>query len=149
MVKGNWRTFSKKECEYRYRESMFKALPSVLLWETTLTLPSRPQAEIMAEVERLLQKRIATQPHLKTAGSCFKATSDGTPAWQWIDKAGLRGQKVGEIQISEKHANFLLNTDRGSFVDLVALTKKIRAAVPAIVGIEMRLYGEDGKIVAA
>jgi UDP-N-acetylmuramate dehydrogenase len=145
LVDGTWKTLPKEECDFRYRESIFKTMPGVILWEATLALESKPEQEILAEVERLLKKRIETQPFQKTAGSCFKAVG-GTPAWQLIDRAGLRGLKIGGIQISEKHANFLLNVEQGTFTDVLAITKRIRSAVPEIEGIEMRLYGENGLI---
>jgi UDP-N-acetylmuramate dehydrogenase len=155
---GNWNTFSKKQCNFRYRESGFKDLSdthdqatgfrSTIIWDATLIVPSRPAKEIKAEVESLLKKRIETQPHIKTAGSCFKSLTDGTPAWKLIDAAGLRGQRFGDVQISEKHANFLLNIGKASFQDIVSATRTIRRRVPEIAGIEMRMYGNDGRIVA-
>ncbi len=146
---GAWHTWTKEQCDFAYRESKFKKLTGpVILWEATLDLPARPEAEVKADVERLLQKRIETQPHLKTAGSCFKALPDGTPAWTLIDAAGLRGFKTGGVQIAEKHANFLLNVGQGTFQDALALTQEIRKRVPQIAGIEMRLYGEDGSLKA-
>ncbi|MDD4319601.1 MAG: FAD-binding protein [Candidatus Peribacteraceae bacterium] len=147
LVDGEWKTFSKDECDFRYRESAFKQMPDVVLWETNLIFPSRPETKIKADIERLIKRRFETQPHLKTAGSCFKAVGDGTPAWQLIEKAGLRGFKIGGVQVSEKHANFLLNVDKATFADVLAVTQKICEAVPQIEGIEMRLYGEDGKVV--
>ncbi len=160
FVDGEWKTFSKDDCHFRYRESVFKdflkaphpnPLPegegiAPIIWEIVLKIPSRPAADVKAEIERLIKKRIETQPHIKTAGSCFKALPDGTPAWQLIEKAGLRGKKIGGIQISEKHANFLLNVEKGTFTDALAITKLIRENVPQIAGIEMRFYGEDGRI---
>ena len=112
-----------------------------------MNIPSRPATEIKAKIERLIKKRIETQPHLKTAGSCFKATSDGTPAWKLIDAAGLRGLKIGDIQVAEKHANFLLNVGKGTFIDAVTIVKKIREKVPEIAGIEMRFYSSNGQVV--
>ena len=145
---GTWQTLKKEECDYRYRESKFKDLGKpLIIWETRLIVPSKPYEEVKAEVERLLKKRIETQPHIKTAGSCFKALPDGTPAWQLIEKAGLRGLKIGGVQVAEKHANFLLNVDKGTFKDALAVTKKIREQVPQIADVEMRFYGENGKIV--
>jgi UDP-N-acetylmuramate dehydrogenase len=153
-VNGVWQDFSRDECNYHYRESWFKdqtqtpdapAVPPVI-WSVTLDVPSRDPAMIKDDVERLLKKRIETQPHIKTAGSCFKSLPDGTPAWQLIEKAGLRGLKVGGVEVSDKHANFLLNTGGGTFADVSEITGKIKEAIPEIASIEMRLYGEDGKI---
>ncbi len=151
LIDGTWKTLTREECDFRYRESTFKDLAakhSVIIWKAILKVPSRPAAEVKAEIERLLKKRIETQPHLKTAGSCFKSLPDGTPAWKLIDQAGLRGTKIGGIQISEKHANFLLNVEKGTFEDAVNATKIIRKKVPQIAGIEMRFFGGDGGIAA-
>lgn len=155
FVDGTWKTMTKEECEFRYRESWFKdraedrlqhgeyrTLP--IIWSATLHVPPGKPEAIHAEIERLLKKRIETQPHVKTAGSCFKSLPDGTPAWKLIDAAGLRGMTVGGIQVSEKHANFLLNVGGGTFGDLLSVTGRIKQAVPQIAGIEMRMFGNDG-----
>ncbi|TSC80510.1 MAG: UDP-N-acetylmuramate dehydrogenase [Candidatus Peregrinibacteria bacterium Gr01-1014_25] len=153
---GSWQTWNKGECAFRYRESAFKDMtigagsgqrsagnPPVI-WEVELEVPSRPQAEVMAEVEKLLHRRIETQPHLKTAGSCFKSLPDGTPAWKLIDAVGLRGKKFGGIEISEKHANFLLNVGEGTFDDAITAVEAIRKNVPQIADVEMRFVRGDG-----
>jgi UDP-N-acetylmuramate dehydrogenase len=150
FVNGEWKILSHEQCNFRYRESLFKDLTThnaPIIWEATLKVPSGPAVEVKAEIERLLQKRLETQPHIKTAGSCFKATPDGTPAWQCIDAAGLRGLKVGGIAVSEKHANFLLNTSNGTFADACTIVQKIREAAPALQGVEMRFYGSEGCVV--
>lgn len=146
---GTWRTLAKGECGFAYRESIFKHCPAEsvpVIWEATLTVPSKPAPEVQAEIERIWREKTAAQPYRRTAGSCFTAI-DGTPAWKLIDAAGLRGKRIGGVEISEKHANFLINADHGSFEDLVTLIKTVRAEVPQLRGIEMRLIGEDGKIV--
>ena len=140
-----WQTLSKEECGFRYRESIFKDKVNPIIWSVRLTVPEGNSGEIKENIESLLKKRLETQPHIKTSGSCFKATSDGTPAWKLIDEAGLRGEKIGGVEISEKHANFLLNTDDGTFDDVCEITKKIQEAAPEITEIEMRLIGNDGK----
>jgi UDP-N-acetylmuramate dehydrogenase len=146
LVNGAWETFSNADCNFRYRESVFKTMPGVIVWGTALHVPSKPEMEIRAEIEQLLKKRFAAQPSQRTAGSCFKATKEGKPAWQLIEAAGLRGLRIGGVQVSEKHANFLLNIDHGTFEDVLSITKKIRENVPDIEGIEMRLYDRNGEI---
>ncbi|MBM3230831.1 UDP-N-acetylmuramate dehydrogenase [Candidatus Peregrinibacteria bacterium] len=146
-----WHTRTKAECDFRYRESWFKdqtlrptpyAL-SPIIWETTLSIPRGNPATIQTEIQRLLQRRIETQPHVKTAGSCFKAVGN-TPAWQLIDAVGLRGAREGGVVISEKHANFLINDKEGSFADAVAIVEKVKAAVSEPLNVEMRFINPKG-----
>lgn len=145
---GEWKTWSKEECDFRYRESKFKEMENPpIIWEVTLEIPSKPKDEVKAEIEKLLQKRIETQPHVKTAGSCFKSLPDGTPAWKLIDAAGLRGTQIGGVQIAEKHANFLLNTGGATFEDARNIVHTIKEKVPQIDHVEMRFYSEEGQIV--
>lgn len=149
-----WKTFDRKQCDFRYRESWFKdvsgshrltASPPPIIWQTTLSVPHGDPEAIQSEINRLLQKRIETQPHVKTAGSCFKAVGD-TPAWQLIDAAGLRGVREGGVMISEKHANFLINDNEGTFADAVAIIEKTRSAVKEPLSVEMRFVQNDGTL---
>lgn len=141
---GQWRTMTREECHFRYRESAFKDHPTPsIIWEAVLEVPSRPGAEVQANVEALLKKRIETQPHLKTAGSCFKAVG-GTPAWQLLDKAGLRGLRIGGVEISPKHANFLINVGEATYADAKAVVEQAKKAVPDQLEVEMRFIENDG-----
>lgn len=147
---GEWKTLSKDECGFRYRESLFKDLAKgkqipPVIWNATLHVPSRPQAEVEAEVQRLLQKRIETQPHLKTAGSCFKTVGD-TPAWKLIDAVGLRGHTIGGVEIAEKHANFLLNKGGATYEDAKAIVNLAREKVAEHLEVEMRFIEPDGTL---
>jgi UDP-N-acetylmuramate dehydrogenase len=152
-IDDQWRTFTPAECEFSYRESIFKKAASAehgshspaILWETTLELPPGNPAAIHNEVERLLKKRFETQPHLKTAGSCFKATPEGQPAWQLIDAAGLRGTRVGDIEIAQKHANFLLNVGKATYADAKATVDLVRSKVPQHLEVEMRFIEPTGR----
>lgn len=156
-----WRTLLRKECAFAYRESWFKratsneldcpagrqqATPPVI-WEASLCVPERPSAEIAAATDVLLRRRMETQPHVKTAGSCFKSLSDGTPAWKLIDAAGLRGCAWNNVRIAEKHANFLVNTGTATFADAVELVEGARTRVGIPLDVEMRFVGKDGRTV--
>lgn len=148
FTENEWKTMQREECDFGYRESTFKhgtdAHP--LIWEVLLHVPTAPAADVQANIQTLLQRRIETQPHVKTAGSCFKAVGD-TPAWKLIDAAGLRGYGVGDVAIAEKHANFLLNTGKATFDDAVMLVKNVKGVVSEGLEVEMRFIDKDGSLV--
>ncbi len=144
---GAWKVFSREECGFGYRNSIFKKTPGLIVWEAVFLLPVKAPGEIEAEIKKLLQHRKNAQFFGRTAGSCFKGLPDGTPAWKLIDAAGLRGFKVGGVQISEKHANFLVNTEgKGTFVDAIAIVEKVKQSVPGLPGVEMRFIEKDGTV---
>ncbi len=142
---GEWKEISKDECKFSYRESIFKT-NKVIIWSAKLKLPKSEPHLIKKQIDYLLQKRISDQPHVKTSGSCFKSADDGTPAWQLIEKAELRGFKVGGVHVSDKHCNFLINEEDGSFEDVVKIINTIKENAPEVGAVEMRLIGEDGKM---
>ncbi len=143
-VEDEWRTFSKAECGFAYRESLFKhSIGPIVIFEVVLTIPFGDAKTIKNTVQTLLQKRIEAQPHLKTAGSCFKSVGN-TPAWKLIDAAGLRGLKIGDVEISPKHANFLMNIGEGTFLNAVQVVEHVRAKVPEKLDVEMRFIQFDG-----
>jgi len=143
-IDGAWKTLPRAVCEFAYRESAFKSHSTCpIIWEAVLNVPMGDPSDIKKKIQAVLARRIETQPHLKTAGSCFKAVG-GTPAWQMIDAVGLRGFTVGGIQIADKHANFLLNTGEGSYSDAVQLLETVKEKIPENLEVEMRFVEEDG-----
>jgi UDP-N-acetylmuramate dehydrogenase len=99
----------------------------------------------MAEIQ---QQREASQPtRARTGGSTF-ANPPGHKAWQLIDAAGCRGLKRGGAMVSEKHANFLINTGDATAADLEGLGEEVRRRVFEASGIaldwEIRRIGKGG-----
>ena len=86
-------------------------------------------SQILARLDQLLAEREASQPvRGRTGGSTFR-NPEGQSAWKLIDEAGCRGLMVGQAQVSEKHTNFLLNTDACSATDLEELGELVRQKV--------------------
>jgi UDP-N-acetylmuramate dehydrogenase len=80
-------------------------------------------------------QREATQPiRARTGGSTF-ANPPGAKAWELIDAAGCRGLKRGDAMVSEKHANFLINTGNATAADLEDLGEEVRRRVLAHAGV--------------
>lgn len=100
-------------------------------------------ARRMAEIQ---QARDESQPiRARTGGSTF-ANPPGHKAWQLVDQAGCRGLKRGGAMVSEKHANFLINTGDATAADIEGLGEEVRARVLAATGValhwEIRRVGE-------
>ena len=93
---------------------------------------------IAARMAGIREAREAAQPvRARTGGSTFR-NPEGHKAWALIDAAGCRGLTLGAAQVSEKHANFLLNTGGATAADIEALGEVVRARVLAHSGVELR-----------
>ena len=99
------------------------------------------------EIKGLLSKRIGSQPlNLPNAGSVFR-NPQGDHAARLIEASGLKGRKIGGAQVSEKHANFIVNVDHATAADIENLIEEVRAVVKQKTGIdlhpEVRIVGES------
>ena len=129
------------EFGFTYRHN---ALPPDLIFldATFQGTPDAPEA-ISARMAEITAKREGSQPiREKTGGSTFKNpfTADGEKlsAWMLVDEAGMRGYRHGGAQVSEKHANFLINTGEATAADIEGLGEDVRTAVKAKHGIELQ-----------
>jgi UDP-N-acetylmuramate dehydrogenase len=99
--------------------------------------PGEP-ALITARMAEIRTNREATQPvRARTGGSTFR-NPPNMKAWELIDAAGCRGLHRGGAQVSEKHANFLLNLGEASAADLEELGNEVRCRVLAASGVELQ-----------
>jgi len=98
------------------------------------------------DIKRLLEKRLASQPlDQPNAGSVFRNPT-GDYAARLIEACGMKGEKLGGAQISEKHANFIVNLGNATASDIEGLIEKAQAKVKEKFGIklvrEVRIVGE-------
>jgi UDP-N-acetylmuramate dehydrogenase len=130
---GNCVTIPVSDLEYTYRHSR---LPdgAIVVAARFKGAPGDPAA-IEAEMNRIAHAREETQPlRSKTGGSTFK-NPKGDSAWRLVDAAGCRGLKLGDAQVSEKHANFLINTGEASSADIEGLGEEVRRRVAEKCGV--------------
>lgn len=113
----------------------------------TFRLRNGNREELEAVSRKLLQRRMATQPvQLASAGCFFKNPSEGEPAGMLIDRAGLKGMRVGDAMVSDVHANYIVNLGNALAEDIILLADKVRKKVSDQFNIqlepEVRIEGE-------
>jgi len=113
-----------------------------------LLKPAAPAAaeDVARQIDVYRRKRQESQPREPSAGCIFK-NPPGTSAGKLIDQCGLKGERVGDAEVSPVHANFIVNRGQASAGDVLELIRRIRARVHAATGIhlepEVLLYGKN------
>ncbi len=102
--------------------------------------------EAQAEIKALLAKRLASQPlNMPSAGSTFR-NPEGDFAARLIEASGLKGFTLGGAQVSEKHANFIVNLGHATAMDIEMLIQHMQETVEAKQGVrlqqEVKILGE-------
>ena len=89
------------------------------------------------EIKALMEKRSASQPlQQPNAGSVFRNPPGGHAA-KLIEGCGLKGKRIGGAQVSEKHANFIVNVNEATAADIEDLINEVRATVLQQTGVEL------------
>jgi UDP-N-acetylmuramate dehydrogenase len=125
-----------------YRDSRFKhspgEAPRELILDATFRLSPADPDVIKARLDDIRRWRQAHQPlGQASAGSVFR-NPDGDSAGRLIEAAGLKGFRIGGAVVSEKHANFIVNDQKGTAADVRRLGDHVRSVVAAASGIELR-----------
>lgn len=125
---GEIKTITKNEMCLGYRTSIFKTDSSVVL-SAEFALNKADPAEIKAKMEDFMQRRRLKQPlEFGSAGSTFKRP-EGYFAGALIEEAHLKGFTIGDAQVSEKHAGFVINKGNAKSADILLLIKHIQKTV--------------------
>jgi UDP-N-acetylmuramate dehydrogenase len=136
ILREEW---SVERFEYAYRSSSIKRQPGqvvVLSVQLMLTL-STPEA-VQAKMDEYMAMRRNSQPSGASLGSIFKNPA-GDFAGRLIEAAGLKGKKMGKVEISQKHANFFINQDSATAGDYYALIRLVQKEVAEKFGINLEL----------
>ena len=134
------KNYKLRSCKFEYRDSIFKGNPHLIILSAVLKLKKSKKLEILRKMKGYLDYRRKNQPfNFPSAGSVFKNPSDkfDKSAGWLIEKAGLKGKRINDAQISEKHANFIVNLGKAKAKDVVKLINLIKSRVKNKFGIKM------------
>ncbi|CAN5674660.1 UDP-N-acetylmuramate dehydrogenase [soil metagenome] len=128
-----------------YRKSVLHEHPDWIVLRAGYTLaPGDPQ-ELKARIKEFRSQRMTGSPNKPSCGSTFKRPEGDFPG-RVIEAAGLKGVRVGNIEVSSVHANYLVNLGGGTAKDALRLIEHVRETVRETLGIELesevRVIGE-------
>ena len=132
-------TMTNKEMKFSYRDSFFKQNKDYYIISANINLRQGEKQEILERVSKRRVKRLETQPlDMPSAGSVFR-NPEGMHAGALIENCGLKGFSIGGAQISEKHANFIINTGNATGKEIIQLINRAKEDVQKKYNIELIL----------
>ena len=124
-----------EQISFEYRHTSFA--PDDMMLAVKLELPSKPYAEILQGIRICNEKRRSSQPLGQKSAGCIFKNPPGGSAGQMIDELGLKGFSHGDARVSERHANFFVNTGQASAADMLALIADVRQRVQQAYGVTL------------
>ena len=135
-------TMTNRELDFHYRMSFFQKHKEYICLEATLGLQKGDKDEIAKVNKERKQRRLETQPlEYPSAGSVFR-NPEGLFAGKLIEDLGFKGLMKGGAQISEKHANFIINKKNAKAQDIKELIEFTKEAVEDKYKVEMKIEQE-------
>jgi UDP-N-acetylmuramate dehydrogenase len=143
---------AQNECAFAYDQSRFQATQEIILGAEFLLQPGNKEASL-AKVKAATEYRAKTQPLGEPTSGCTFRNTPNTPqltqlfpqfegkpfvsAGFLIDQAGLKGTRIGDIEISHKHAAFFINKGHGTSEQVLELIVKVKETVLAKFGVKL------------
>ena len=133
---GDYKQYNADEMDFSYRHSRLEETGEIVI-SATFTLEPKPQEEIRGKMQELMNKRKTSQPlEYPSAGSAFKRPVGGYAA-ALIDNAGLKGFRIGDAAVSEKHAGFVINLHCATASDVKEVLKQVATKVKENSGMDL------------
>jgi UDP-N-acetylenolpyruvoylglucosamine reductase len=132
---GERRVMKKSEMhvDYRYCGELQEA---VALGAFLRPAKQAAAQDIKRQIDVYQKKRVESQPREPSAGCIFK-NPPGNSAGRLIDEAGLKGERVGDAEVSPVHANFIVNRGSATSADIIALMRLVRERVKRAKGVDL------------
>ncbi len=151
------RSFGPAECQFHYRESIFKEHKDWVVLSVELSMTPAPSAELRQTADEIFKIRLAKYPAtMKCAGSIFKnlilaelpesvrrqiperVVREGkAPSAYFLEQVGAKGMRIGDIQVADYHANLIYNAGRGTARELCELIGELKSRVREQFGLEL------------
>ena len=136
------KTLYNKDLNYHYRTSFLKENKDYIVLEATLSLKHGKKEAIMDLIKARKEKRFASQPlEYPSAGSVFRNPKD-MYAGELIEKSNLKKTNINGAEVSEKHANFIINKGKCSGKDIADLIELVQKKVKEDHGVDLILEQE-------
>src|SRR5262249_41865929 len=120
---GELITLDRKDLHFGYRTSSFHTRKGAIVGATFKLTPSLAARQKQIEI---VTYRKNTQPYNDKSAGCVFRNPEGHIAARLIEEAGLKGKMCGEAKVSEKHANFIVNTNQARSQDILRLLDEVQ-----------------------
>lgn len=135
-------TFDNKDLNFHYRTSFFQENTNYICLEATIVLRKGTLENILGVIEERRQRRIISQPlEYPSAGSVFRNPSNDY-AGRLIEELGYKGKYLGGAQVSDKHANFIINRNNATAGEIRGLILNIQKDVKEKYNVELKIEQE-------
>ena len=142
IISGEIMSSKKDDLKFAYRN--LDISEGTIIIGASFLLTRGIEEQIHARINEILGKRKNKHPlEYRNAGSIFKNPNGGIPAGRIIDELGLKGIRIGNAKISEKHGNFIVNLGNAKASDIIALIDMIKTKVNEERGINVTDRGHD------
>lgn len=142
LENGEIKTINKEECNFSYRDSMFKQNKNFIILSAKFKLDYKNKEEMLNIIKENMIKRNTSQPlNYPNAGSVFR-NPIGYSAGKLIEDAGLKNYHINGAYVSDKHANFIINKDNASSADIIELIEYIQKEISEKYNIKLKLEQE-------
>ena len=136
------KTMYNKELDFHYRTSFLQKNKDYICLEVNITLIKGNSIDIMELIDERKKRRIETQPlEYPSAGSVFR-NPEGDFAGRLIEEIGFKGKSIGGAKVSEKHANFIINSGDATGEEVKQLINEIKEKIKDKYNIELKVEQE-------
>lgn len=129
------KTLKASELNFTYRSSGLP--PNNLIVSARFKL-TRDNQNLLERIKEFIEKKRETQPIRELSAGCVFKNPEGISAGYLIDKAGLKGMRIGDIMISSVHANYFINVGKGTASDFLKLMELVKERVFKVFGVELK-----------